>query len=192
MKQVAIYALCEFPDLGTVRYVGQSSNPEKRLAVHVHAHSDHSQRQRWIDQVIDNGGAIGCIVVEWVQPELADIAERYWIGSLNRSGYRLTNDAYLRHPLPDYTPSGSFNPLISTVLRTIPDRDEAEWHEDEYLKLGRALKRAGVDMRETMSEMFYRGICATFGGEITQSDIAELAEKGRQFLARRNEQTWAR
>ncbi len=183
MRQVAIYALCEFPDLVAVRYVGQSIEPERRLYNHIAARHERGHRRNWINAVLASGGAIGCVVIEWVQPEQADAAERYWIGELRRRGYSLTNGRAIYGPVPDYQASTEFEPVASKVLLTLPHRHELEWHEDDLVKQGRAAVRSGLDMEETLRELFWAGMDALNRGLVTSQDMKELEGLGRQIEA---------
>lgn len=136
---VAIYALCEFPDLGAVRYVGQSVDPKQRLRSHVSAHRENNHKHGWISRVLSCGGAVGCLVIEWVQPEMAGAAERYWIGELRARGYQLTNGALLHGPGQEYKPGADFDPLRSTVLLTQPHRFAMEWRPESRVWWVRAV-----------------------------------------------------
>lgn len=179
MSQVAIYALCEFPDLAAVRYVGQSVNPKRRLYSHTSACRERNYRRNWIKAVLSSGGAIGCLVIEWVQPEQADVAERYWISELSRRGYRLTNSSLLYEPVPEYEPSVSFDPLTSTVLLTLPCRDGREWQESDFARQGRAMVRAGIDVKALLNEFFWQGIDAVLSGKVSAQDMRDIANEGR-------------
>lgn len=184
-SQVAIYALCEFPNLEAVRYVGQSAKPERRLYNHIAAHRERNHRRNWINAVIASGGAVGCVVIEWVRSDQADAAERYWINELSSQGYRLTNGKSLYGPVTDYQTSKMFEPLASRVLRTIPYRHESEWHEDDLVKQGRAMVRSGVDMRAVLDDLFWQGMQAINSGAVTLADMRVLEEQGRCLLAER-------
>lgn len=179
MSQVAIYALCEFPDLTAVRYVGQSINPKRRLYSHISAYRERNHRRNWINAVLSSGGAIGCLVIEWVQTEQADTAEQYWISELSRRGYRLTNSSLLYGPVPEYEPSVGFDPLTSAVLLTLPCRDEREWQESDFVRLGRAMVRSGVDVKALLNEFFWQGIDAVLSGKVSVQDMRDIANEGR-------------
>lgn len=180
MRQVAIYALCEFPDLAAVRYVGQSIEPVRRLYNHIAPRHERNHRRNWINAVLASGGAIGCVVIEWVQPEQADAAERYWIGELRRRGYNLTNGRAIYGPVPDYQTSTEFEPVASKVLLTLPYRNGREWHEGEIARLGRAAMKDGAAMRAELDRLFWHGIDALLTGKVTMQYMNELAALGSQ------------
>lgn len=183
MGSIAIYALCEFPDVEAVRYVGQSANPRQRLKNHISAYREHNHRRNWIKQVFSRGGAIGCMVIEWVCPDVADLAEQYWIRELAKKGYRLTNGTFTSGPVPKYVPSIAFDPMTSTVLLTLPHRPESEWHENDLAKRGRAMVRAGVNLRAALNELFWQGMEALGSGAVTLQDMVEYESLGRQMQA---------
>lgn len=93
MKTV-IYGL-HCPLGGCIRYIGKSSQPEKRLYSHIYsANSSGSHKERWIAKILAIGLKPTLVVLE----ELGDgeewpDAERRWIQKGVELGWRLTNTA---------------------------------------------------------------------------------------------------
>jgi hypothetical protein len=84
MGRVYIYGLAD-PIDGVVRYVGKTTQPAKRLYMHVwlatSGQSD-THRDRWIRRVVATGRAPVMLTLEEVTPATWEERERHWIASL--------------------------------------------------------------------------------------------------------------
>ncbi len=76
---VVIYALVD-PRDGTVRYVGQTTNPTSRKAAHRIGKGHSSTARPWFDELHALGLEPGLRLVARCEHDDADMAERYWIG----------------------------------------------------------------------------------------------------------------
>ena len=86
----AIYALCE-PGTETVRYVGQSSCPERRFKAHCRGDKSARQTRRhnWLSSLADQGKVPEMFVLDWSDDW--DRAERFWVSVFRQAGYSLVN-----------------------------------------------------------------------------------------------------
>lgn len=89
---VAIYELID-PRDSAVRYVGQTINkPADRLGQHVrNEYAGNMAKSRWIDELKAAGKQPLMKVVQWVEPQEADRAERNHIKKCLRDGCKLLN-----------------------------------------------------------------------------------------------------
>ena len=87
---IQIYALKDGDKYG---YVGQSSNPERRLKQHLHhAWEDRDGGcARWLRQMLHEGRRPTLEILETCWKTEACARELYWIGQLLRAGHELAN-----------------------------------------------------------------------------------------------------
>lgn len=85
---VYIYGLTD-PN-GSIKYVGQSVNPQLRYVQHL-ADSADTPKTRWIRELLSNGYKPGLIILEKVEPQQADFTEKWWIVLGRNCGWELTN-----------------------------------------------------------------------------------------------------
>lgn len=91
MKAVIYGLFC--PLAGAIRYIGKSSEVEKRFKAHLYAASatGKTHRQRWMAQVIAAGLKPALVVLEEVNEAEWQVAERRWIAQALEQGWPLTN-----------------------------------------------------------------------------------------------------
>lgn len=93
-KRCIIYALL-CPKCGCPRYVGQSSNGDKRFEKHLMGmrSQDASHLKKvWVQRLLDEGlRPVWRILLELPGPEDLDAAEIFWIAEMKRRGCPLTN-----------------------------------------------------------------------------------------------------
>lgn len=88
MSSYAVYVLRD--EVGAIRYVGITTQPEHRLSRHVReARARKTHRHNWIMSLIDRGALPTLEVVEWA-PDW-DEAERRWVEKLKAEGCDLVN-----------------------------------------------------------------------------------------------------
>ncbi len=89
-----IYALIE-PDTNTIRYIGKSDNPKKRLRIHLteaRKNNHISHRVNWLRKLIQMGKKPRLIILEVCNVnEWAD-CERKWIAKYRTDGVELVNN----------------------------------------------------------------------------------------------------
>lgn len=91
MKPVFIYALCE-PGTRTVRYIGQTLNPEKRFREHVwHSRKRRTHLGNWIRELQRRGVRPNLVVIREVPYSDWPEAERSFIRIARGLGMRLVN-----------------------------------------------------------------------------------------------------
>jgi len=83
-----VYGLVSSLD-GTMRYVGKTVEPDRRLHVHLLDRS-HSYKVHWIQDVLSKGGTVTLKVLQRVRSN-GICTERKWIKLLKEKGERLTN-----------------------------------------------------------------------------------------------------
>lgn len=86
---VVIYALCE-PDTKTIRYVGKAKSVSKRMTAHRNEKRG-TRKCRWLASLAQRGVVPTLIVLENVQSQSWQKAERKWIARCRLAGYDLTN-----------------------------------------------------------------------------------------------------
>jgi hypothetical protein len=86
MSSVYIYLLID-PRTGFVRYVGQSTSPQRRLAQHLADESD-TPKTRWLREMLQPPQMV---IVERSDEEWAHIREQWWIDLGHKLGWQLTN-----------------------------------------------------------------------------------------------------
>jgi len=86
----AIYALCE-PGTENVRYIGQSTDPARRLKAHCRGDKSKSQNRRhnWLSSLAGEGKSPRMVVLDWADDW--DLAERFWIQAFRNAGFDLVN-----------------------------------------------------------------------------------------------------
>ncbi len=91
MLTTFIYTLSE-PD-GTVRYVGKSDNPKRRLTKHLHEARTRrkNRRDKWIYSLLNKGLRPVMTVIEVVSTEAWVEREKYWINHYLNLGCKLVN-----------------------------------------------------------------------------------------------------
>lgn len=88
-----IYALLD-PDTDAVRYVGKSDNPEKRLAQHMKLlEPKATHKQNWLRSLASKGKIPKLKILEEVDTNCWQDAERKWIQYYRELGSQLTNTA---------------------------------------------------------------------------------------------------
>jgi hypothetical protein len=91
MKKVFIYLLCE-PDTQTVRYVGKTTDPKRRIHEHItNKHRDDTRRVRWINKLLTDGKLPQLRVIETVCESAWEVAEQKWIAFFRAKGLNLLN-----------------------------------------------------------------------------------------------------
>ena len=85
----AIYGLTD-PRTGLIRYVGKSENPEKRLKGHLRDRRK-CHRVSWLQSLTALGLRPGLTILEEIDDENWQDAERKWIKHFREQGIRLTN-----------------------------------------------------------------------------------------------------
>ena len=96
---VYIYGLTD-PN-GSIKYVGQSVNPQLRYAQHLVDSAD-TPKTRWIRELLSNGYKPGLIILEKVEPQQADFTEKWWIVLGRNRGWELTNVGFPTRNNPDF------------------------------------------------------------------------------------------
>ena len=88
---ISIYVLLD-PRTNRVCYVGQTSNPQKRLQMH-RVVSPHltSRKHQWVCDLRGVGLAPRLVVIQSVQAENADEEEKKWIAFYRSQGTDLLN-----------------------------------------------------------------------------------------------------
>lgn len=84
-----IYALID-PRDQTIRYIGKSDDPHKRLLVHLREKSD-TYKNRWIKSLQSQGLVPELLIVEEVSRDQWGVREQYWIVYYREQGAALTN-----------------------------------------------------------------------------------------------------
>lgn len=91
MKTVFIYALCE-PGTRTVRYIGKTSRPEKRLREHLaSAPRKRTHRDCWLSSILLSGQVPTMEILDEVPQEDWEFFERGYIQVHREAGFDLTN-----------------------------------------------------------------------------------------------------
>jgi hypothetical protein len=93
VEMAFIYGLCE-PGTKNVRYVGRSSNPEKRLEQHMSQalRYDRSEKSVWLRTLIERGEKPALLLVEEMsEDDYPPFRELFWIRYFLRRGHMLTN-----------------------------------------------------------------------------------------------------
>jgi hypothetical protein len=91
MKQVFIYALCD-PDTGEIRYVGKANDVVVRYGKHLKDKED-TYKARWIRKLTANGKKPMLEILESVEMEGWQEAEKFWIRYFRFLGMELVNTA---------------------------------------------------------------------------------------------------
>lgn len=89
VESVFIYALCD-PESMTVRYIGKAKNLEHRLKAHMND-KDDTRKARWIRSLRERNLAPVVIVLEIIDEQKWQEAERRWIALYRNTGLDLTN-----------------------------------------------------------------------------------------------------
>lgn len=90
MKSIFIYALCE-PGTKTVRYIGKTSRPEKRLREHLASASrKQTHRDCWLSS-LPSGQFPAMEILDEVSAEKWEFFERAYIQVHREAGFDLTN-----------------------------------------------------------------------------------------------------
>jgi hypothetical protein len=93
MGKTFIYALID-PDTGKVRYVGKSDNPKKRLDRHIAGYEPRpTHKSIWIRSLLSLQKKPRIIILEEVESDEWQTAERKWIKFYKEQGVGLTNTA---------------------------------------------------------------------------------------------------
>lgn len=80
IEKVSIYMLID-PRTGLCRYVGKTADPEARLRAHLQPAQlqAHTRKNSWLKNLLAAGLEPCMEIIDQVDPELADDAERFWI-----------------------------------------------------------------------------------------------------------------
>ncbi|WP_159065954.1 GIY-YIG nuclease family protein [Deinococcus ficus] len=89
MKKHIIYALTT-PDTGQIRYIGYSSNPDKRFKRHLKDKSN-THKAHWIQSLKKQGLTPGLLLLEECKVDNWQERERAWIAHYRKQGLPLTN-----------------------------------------------------------------------------------------------------
>ena len=89
MKKHIIYALTT-PDTGQIRYIGYSSNPEKRLKKHLQDKAN-THKVHWIQSLKKQGLTPGLLLIEECKADNWQEREKAWIAHYRAQGLPLTN-----------------------------------------------------------------------------------------------------
>lgn len=168
VRQLAnyIYAL-HCPLAGTVRYVGKSSNPQKRLKSHLSSAKTFSYRHHtsaWIRKLLSVGLEPRMEILEEV-PEGTrwQDSERNWISSAADRGWRLTNSTSGGEGLDYICPeaAASYRANLSTAMTELwnrPERKEearlrslAAWADPEITARRKASQELARSRPETQA-----------------------------------------
>lgn len=89
---VYVYALVD-PRDGEVRYIGRTSNVERRLWQHVSPSmlAKHSPRAKWIRSLLAEGKQPEMRVIEATTRDRGDAQEAHWMRHFEARGAKLTN-----------------------------------------------------------------------------------------------------
>ena len=91
-----VYALTD-PRTDEVRYIGVAKDLEQRLYQHVYSRGGNSEKDSWIQQLLDDGLSPSIEPLETAETKnIAHEREAYWIQHYTELGERLTN--VQRHP----------------------------------------------------------------------------------------------
>ncbi len=90
VKTTFIYALCD-PDTLTIRYVGKSDNPRKRLILHL-LDKQKTHKVNWINKLKSQNKRPVLKILKEVEEQLWEEAEKKWIAHYRKiCGNKLTN-----------------------------------------------------------------------------------------------------
>lgn len=88
---VYIYALCD-PDTGEIRYVGQTTDIERRYKQHLQViGKPNTYRKSWIQSLLKQGKEPVMRILEEATDDAWIEREKWWINEMRRQGARLTN-----------------------------------------------------------------------------------------------------
>ena len=87
-----IYGLFD-PNTGAVRYIGRSTNPDKRLASHRNMNQNDA-KTAWVNELKAAGQRPELAIIETCTAETVKDAERSWIKKCKDAGADLTNRIY--------------------------------------------------------------------------------------------------
>ncbi len=142
-----IYALKD-PRTDEIRYVGRTGRSTSwRLKKHLEE-KKHTHKCRWVQGLKRKGLVPQLVVLEkCATREDADKAEKSWILSLLRSGFRLVNHRIGGEGAPEgYTHSEETRKKISTSLKGLPSPNCGRTHTPEArYNMSRAAKRRWED-----------------------------------------------
>lgn len=88
-----IYGLSSNCEPDNIRYVGKTTNLEKRLKRHLSKYylKDDTHKNRWIKSELKQGHKIQIVLLEEVPDEIWEECEIKWIKNLREKGFCLTN-----------------------------------------------------------------------------------------------------
>ena len=90
MDKLYIYALTE-PDGETIRYIGCSKHPQKRLREHINQYNDNGRKTRWIRSLLENGKRPCLLIIDSCRSEIARDMEWKYYGYYKAIGCDLLN-----------------------------------------------------------------------------------------------------
>lgn len=96
-----IYGLFD-PNTGAIRYIGRSTNPEKRFASHRNM-SQNDVKTAWVRELRKNGQRPELAIIETCTAETVKDAEWGWIKRCMEAGADLTNRIYPGCEAMNYT-----------------------------------------------------------------------------------------
>jgi hypothetical protein len=90
---VIIYGLSSSENPSDIRYIGKTTNLEKRLKKHLSNSSliEDSHKNNWILKELDKGNFITSTIIEEVEESNWEDKEIYWIAEYKKMGFKLTN-----------------------------------------------------------------------------------------------------
>ena len=78
MEKLYIYGLTE-PDGVTIRYIGCSKHPKKRLQEHINQYRDNGRKSQWVQGLKKQGKRPGLIIIDSCRSEIArDMEWKYY------------------------------------------------------------------------------------------------------------------
>ena len=120
--KTAIYALAEVPEPDSICYVGQAQKPNARFADHLKRRKiTQTPTDLWLQQVLARGRSVVCLVIEWVNDDMATIAETYWIHALAAQGHKLTNYNLVAGAVGEYKTEVVFSPSKAQIIDAGPE-----------------------------------------------------------------------
>jgi hypothetical protein len=196
-----IYVLID-PQAASVRYVGQTVDPNTRLYFHRYKPRGRRPVEQWARGLAARGSGPEMVVIEETKNDDADRREIYWIGTLRAAGFRLLNlaeggktrrgaspDGTTRAKLADAARSAWSNPL--TRAKYI-EASRARWaRPEEHEKLSAALsgKKRRPPSEETRRKIGQANSRKLTGRRLSPEHrdkaIRPLRERNRQQVAGR-------